>query len=109
MSSGSIGDLFRRITRVQANFAGIKNAAIDHLIDKVIFAKDRETLVAATHALDRVLLWNHYVVPQFYVDETRTARWNRFSHPEDMPEYSTGFPEIWWFDEEKAAKTGAVQ
>jgi microcin C transport system substrate-binding protein len=92
-----------------ANFAGIKNAAIDHLIDKVIFAKDRETLVAATHALDRVLLWNHYVVPQFYVDETRTARWNRFSHPENMPEYSTGFPEIWWFDEEKAAKTGAVQ
>jgi microcin C transport system substrate-binding protein len=38
-------------------------------------------------------LWNHYVVPQFYVDETRTARWNRFSHPEDMPEYSTGFPD----------------
>lgn len=92
-----------------ANYAGIKNPAIDKLIDKVIFAKDRETLVAATHALDRVLLWNHYVVPQFYSDETRTARWNRFGHPQKMPEYSTGFPTIWWYDEALAAKTGAAR
>ncbi len=92
-----------------ANYGGIKNPAIDHLIEKVIYAEDRETLVAATHALDRVLLWNHYVVPQFYVDETRTARWDRFSHPENMPEYSTGFPTIWWYDEAKAAKTGALK
>ncbi|MES0810286.1 extracellular solute-binding protein [Roseibium sp. SCPC15] len=92
-----------------ANYGGIKNPAIDHLIDKVIFAKDRETLVAATHALDRVLLWNHYVVPQFYTDETRTARWNRFAHPENMPEYSTGFPTIWWYDQELAEKTGAAK
>ncbi|MEM9631453.1 MAG: extracellular solute-binding protein [Pseudomonadota bacterium] len=92
-----------------ANYGGIKNPAIDHLIDKVIFAKDRETLVAATHALDRVLLWNHYVVPQFYSDETRTARWNRFAHPENMPEYSTGFPTIWWYDQELAEKTGAAK
>ncbi|POF34015.1 microcin C transport system substrate-binding protein [Roseibium marinum] len=90
-----------------ANYGGIKNPAIDHLIDKVIFAQDRETLVAATRALDRVLLWNHYVVPQFYSDETRTARWNRFSHPDEMPEYSTGFPTIWWYDGELAEETGA--
>jgi len=92
-----------------ANYAGIKNPAIDKLIDKVIFAEDRETLVAATHALDRVLLWNHYVVPQFYSDETRTARWNRFGHPQTMPTYSTGFPTIWWYDEALAAKTGAIK
>jgi microcin C transport system substrate-binding protein len=92
-----------------ANYGGIKNPAVDILIDKVIFAKDRETLVAATRALDRVLLWNHYVVPQFYSDETRTARWNRFAHPENMPEYSTGFPTIWWYDEALAEKTGAAQ
>ena len=92
-----------------ANYAGIKNPAIDKLIDKVIFAEDRETLVAATRALDRVLLWNHYVVPQFYSDETRTARWNRFGHPQQMPEYSTGFPTIWWYDEALAAKTGAAR
>jgi microcin C transport system substrate-binding protein len=92
-----------------ANYAGIRNPAVDKLIDKVIFAQDRETLVAATRALDRVLLWNHYVVPQFYVDETRTARWNRFAHPEPMPEYSTGFPTIWWYDEALAAKTEALK
>ncbi|MEP2705532.1 MAG: extracellular solute-binding protein [Roseibium sp.] len=92
-----------------ANYSGIKNPAIDHLIEKVVFAEDRETLIAATHALDRVLLWNHYVVPQFYSDETRTARWNRFSHPENLPEYSNGFPTVWWFDEAKAAKTGAAK
>lgn len=92
-----------------ANYGGIKNPAVDHLIEKVIYAEDRETLVAATHALDRVLLWNHYVVPQFYVDETRTARWDRFSHPENMPEYSTGFPAIWWYDEAKATNSGALK
>ncbi|MCV0425369.1 MAG: extracellular solute-binding protein [Roseibium sp.] len=92
-----------------ANYAGIKNPAIDHLIDKVIFAEDRDSLVAATHALDRVLLWNHYVVPQFYSDETRTARWNRFAHPQNMPEFSTGFPTIWWYDRELADKTGAAK
>ncbi|WP_433963010.1 extracellular solute-binding protein [Roseibium album] len=92
-----------------ANYMGIKNPAVDHLIDKIIFAEDRETLVAATHALDRVLLWNHYLVPQFYTDETRTARWNRFAHPEEMPEFSTGFPAIWWYDQALADKTGAAR
>ncbi len=91
------------------NYAGIKNPAVDKLIDRIIFAKDRAELVAATKALDRVLLWNHYVVPQFYADVDRTARWDRFGHPEQMPEYSVGFPTIWWYDEAKAAKTGAAK
>lgn len=91
------------------NYAGIKNPAIDKLIDTIIFAKDRETLIAATKALDRVLLWNHYVVPQFYSDVDRTARWNRFGHPETMPEYSIGFPTIWWYDADKAAATEAAK
>lgn len=91
------------------NYAGIKDPGIDALIDKVVFAKDREELVAATRALDRVLMHSHFVVPQWYIDIDRTARWNRFSHPEKMPEYSVGFPTIWWYDEEKAAKTGAAK
>ena len=91
------------------NYAGIKNPAIDKLVDKVIFAKTRDELVAATKALDRVLLWNHYVVPQFYSDVDRTARWDRFGHPENIPEYTHGFPTIWWYDEAKAAKTGAAK
>ncbi|WP_350336060.1 extracellular solute-binding protein [Coralliovum pocilloporae] len=91
------------------NYAGIKNPAIDKLIDRVIFAKDRAELVAATKALDRVLLWNNYMVPQWYVAKTRTVRWNRFSHPENLPEYNHGFPHIWWYDEEKARKTGLAR
>lgn len=85
------------------NYAGIQNPAIDALINKVIYATSREELVAATHALDRVLLWNNYVIPQFYNDVFRVARWDRFGHPDNIPEYSTGFPDIWWWDEEKAA------
>jgi microcin C transport system substrate-binding protein len=90
------------------NYAGIKNPAVDALIDRIIFAKDRAELVAATHALDRVLLWNHYVVPQFTYNKTRAARWDRFGRPEKLPEYgSSAFPTIWWWDAERAAKTGS--
>src|SRR5262249_28366623 len=59
------------------NYMGIKNPAVDALIERVISARDRAELVAATRALDRVLLWNQYMVPQFTIDTVRTARWNR--------------------------------
>jgi microcin C transport system substrate-binding protein len=88
------------------NYVGIKNPAVDALIDKVIFASDRSDLVAATHALDRVLLWNDYVVPQWTTDKERYAYWNRFSHPATLPTYSLGFPTVWWWDAKKAAATG---
>ena len=64
-SSVNSGDRKRPTSAGSRNFIGIKNPAIDKLIDRVIFAKDRDDLVAATKALDRVLLWNHYVVPQW--------------------------------------------
>jgi microcin C transport system substrate-binding protein len=87
------------------NLIGIKNPAIDTLIERVIFAKDRDDLVAATKALDRVLLWNFYVVPQWTYGKQRTARWDRFGHPENMPKYgASAFPTVWWWDAEKAAK-----
>ena len=89
------------------NTIGIKNPAVDVLIDKVIFAKDRAILVAATKALDRVLLWNFYVVPQFTYPFSRYARWDRFSHAEPLPKYGrSGLPSLWWFDSDKAAKIG---
>ena len=53
----------------------------------MIFAKSRGELVAATKALDRVLLWNHYVVPQFTYDKVRAARWDRFGRPDELPKY----------------------
>ena len=91
------------------NFAGIKNPAVDEMIKRVIFAKDRDELIAATKALDRVLLWNQYVVPMWTISYSRTARWDRFSFPEKLPAYSYGFPSIWWYDMAKAEKTGIKQ
>jgi microcin C transport system substrate-binding protein len=88
------------------NTTGIKNPAVDALIDRIIFAKNRAGLVAATHALDRVLLWNFYMVPQFTYPFSRYARWDRFSHA-DLPKYArSGLPSLWWWDADKAAKIG---
>ena len=87
------------------NLAGIRNPAVDELIDRVIFAKSREELVAATRAMDRVLLWNDYVVPQWTHGKIRTARWDRFGRPGTLPKYGlSGFPTVWWWDAEKAAR-----
>ena len=86
------------------NLVGIKNPAVDKLIERVIFATSRDDLVAATHALDRVLLWNFYVVPQWTYGKQRTARWDRFGRPQAMPKYgAAAFPSIWWWDKDKAA------
>jgi len=88
------------------NTLGIKNPAVDALIEKIVFAEDRASLVAATRALDRVLLWNFYVVPQFTYPFARVARWDRFSHA-PLPQYGrSGLPALWWFDAEKAARAG---
>ena len=87
------------------NYVGIKNSAVDTLIDRLIFARDRVDLVAATRALDRVLLWNQYVVPQFTIDKVRTARWDRFAHADPLPRYEEpAFPTVWWWDADRAAK-----
>jgi microcin C transport system substrate-binding protein len=89
------------------NLIGIKNPAIDKLIDKIIFAKDRPELVAATNALDRVLLWSHYVVPQWFAPYARIAHWDRFGHPEKFPSQSVGFPNVWWWNDSAAKKLAA--
>jgi microcin C transport system substrate-binding protein len=90
------------------NYVGMKNPAVDALTERVIFAKSRGELVAATRALDRVLLWNHYVVPQFTYDKVWAARWDRFGKPDPLPEYGgAAFPAVWWWDAERAAKVAA--
>jgi microcin C transport system substrate-binding protein len=90
------------------NLIGIKDPAIDALIQRVIFAKNRSELVAATKALDRVLLHHHFVVPQWTYGKQRTARWDRYGHPENMPRYgAAAFPTVWWWDAQRAAKTGS--
>ena len=92
------------------NVIGIKNPAVDAMIEHIVYAKNQADLVAATKALDRVLLWNHYVVPQWAYGKLRTARWDRFNHPNPLPKYGmSGFPNLWWWDADKAAKAGTRQ
>jgi len=92
------------------NLVGIKNPAVDALIERVIFAKNRDELLAATKALDRVLLWNFYVVPQWTYGRVRTARWDRFGRPNELPKYgAAAFPTVWWWDAPRAAKVGTRQ
>jgi microcin C transport system substrate-binding protein len=88
------------------NTIGIRDEAVDALVNAIIFAEDRPSLVAATQALDRVLLWNHFVVPQFYSPDVRLAYWNRYGHPPEPPRYGIGAT-TWWWDAEKAAKIEA--
>ncbi len=84
-----------------ANMAGIKHPVVDELIEQIIHAQDLGTLQATSRALDRVLLWQHYVIPQFYNDAFRIGYWNRFDRPATLPRYGTGFPNTWWLDSDK--------
>lgn len=88
------------------NYLGIADPGIDALIDRIIFADDRATLEAASRALDRVLMAHHFLVPTYTILTSRIARWDRFSHPDPLPEFAIGFPSIWWWDAEKAARVG---
>lgn len=89
------------------NLAGIKDPVVDALINKIIYAEDREELVVATKALDRVLLWNYYMIPQYYQPTLRYAYWNKFGIPEKQPEYAGIDVQSWWVDEERAAALAA--
>ncbi|MBX9827829.1 MAG: extracellular solute-binding protein [Xanthobacteraceae bacterium] len=90
------------------NLIGIKNPAIDTLIERLIFATSRADLIAATKALDRALLWNHYVVPQWTYGKIRSARWDRYGRPDPLPKYGfSAFPTVWWWDAAKASKAGS--
>jgi microcin C transport system substrate-binding protein len=78
------------------NYAGIANPAVDELIKRIIFAPNREELVATTRALDRVLLAHDYVVPMFSFKATQIAYWKHLVHPKELPYYGLGFPGVWW-------------
>jgi microcin C transport system substrate-binding protein len=85
------------------NTAGIKDPAVDRLVEAVIAAPDRPALVARTRALDRVLLWGHHVIPQWHLQAFRVAYWDKFSRPSVAPKYALGF-DTWWVDPKKAAE-----
>jgi microcin C transport system substrate-binding protein len=86
------------------NVPGIRDEVVDALINRVIFATDREDLVAATRALDRVLLWNYYTIPQYYQPTMRYAYWNKFGIPAEQPRYVGIDTMSWWVLPENESK-----
>lgn len=85
------------------NSIGICDPVIDELVELVIAAPDRDSLVHRTRALDRVLLWHHFVVPHWHSRTFRVAYWDKFVRPERSPRYGLGF-QTWWIDQEKAQR-----
>jgi microcin C transport system substrate-binding protein len=91
------------------NLAGIRDPAIDALVDQLIQAPDRATLVATTRALDRVLQWGHYVIPNWHIRSFRLIYWNKFGRPATPPRYGLGYPDTWWVDPDKLAALDAAR
>ncbi|UVE19712.1 extracellular solute-binding protein [Pseudomonas sp. LS44] len=91
------------------NFIGLRDPAIDQLVDGLIRADSRKSLIEHARALDRALQWGHYVVPNYYVDTWRVAYWNKFGRPEKTPLYDYGLM-TWWqkSDKAEAATTQSV-
>jgi microcin C transport system substrate-binding protein len=84
------------------NLIGIQDPAVDALVERIIAAPDRASLVTACRALDRVLQWGHYVVPNWHLAKQRIAYWNRFGVPDEVPKAGVQL-DAWWWDAEKAA------
>ncbi|MGC3874333.1 extracellular solute-binding protein [Halomonas sp. GXIMD04776] len=83
------------------NLIGLKNPVIDDLVEKLIRAETRQQLDTAAQALDRVLRWGFYVIPQFHLAATRIALWDKYGYPDPHPEYNIDL-DAWWVDPERA-------
>lgn len=84
------------------NMSGIKNPIVDELINKIIFADGRDELKALTHALDRVLLWNYYYIPQWHSPEDWVAWWDKFYFVDNQPTYVGTDFQSWWIKQDEA-------
>ncbi|HJM03116.1 MAG TPA: extracellular solute-binding protein [Arenicellales bacterium] len=84
------------------NLAGIKDPVVDELIELLVKSDSREQLNVRTRALDRVLLWGHYVVPHWHIRADRVLYWDKFSRPA-TPVRSGVMRSRWWYDTQKAA------
>ena len=91
------------------NYAGIKNPAVDFIVEKIVDARSEEELNTAGRVLDRLLLHNYYVIPDGHPVGRHVVYWDRFGHPPLGVEHMnwTGFPYLWWFDKEKSARVDA--
>jgi microcin C transport system substrate-binding protein len=82
------------------NYMGIKNPAIDDLIEKIIQAPSRDELVALTRALDRILLAGHYGIPHWHIDYWRVAYWNKLQRPDTLSPLTPAISDTWWVEQE---------
>ena len=96
--------------RGSSNIGGINDPVIDALVEKVINADSRANLQLSVRVLDRVLMWNRFVVTQWYKGVHNVAYWNKFNRPKVSPKYNLGVLDTWWYDAQKAAmlKAGKV-
>jgi microcin C transport system substrate-binding protein len=85
------------------NLAGVMDPAVDALVEAALAAKDRPSRIAATRALDRVVMWNHYAIPQWYKAAHHIAFWDKFGRPEIQPKYGMAVVDTWWVDPVKEA------
>ena len=90
------------------NYAGIKDSAIDVLVENVVEAKTREELKIATRALDRALQWNYFVIPTWHINSDRVIWWDKFGIPDVKPMYGVGLLS-WWVDPEKNERVEAYR
>ena len=86
------------------NYPGIDDPVVDELVELLISAQDRRTQIAAARALDRVLLWGHYVIPLWHSRTYRLIYWNKLDRPETLARNGLGFPSTWWIDTDKLAR-----
>ncbi|MGE0668734.1 MAG: extracellular solute-binding protein [Sphingomonadales bacterium] len=91
------------------NIGGIEDPAVDAMIAAVIGAKDRPSLVAAARALDRVIMFNRYMVPQYYKGSHTVAWWDKFGRPKAKPPYERGVQDLWWYDPARAKALAAAR
>ncbi len=89
------------------NYTGVSSPVIDYLIDTAEAAVTLKDLVAASRALDRVLMWNYHLIPLYAYDARRTVYWDKFGRP-PHPKYRPAYPDGWWFDATKAARLAAA-
>ena len=87
-----------------ANFANLRSPIVDALIEKLLSAGSREELMAAGHALDRVLFWQFYFIPLKLLEGSRIVMWDKYSKPEIQSRDNGGFPATWWWDPAKAER-----
>lgn len=78
------------------NYMGVKDPVVDEIVEDLIKAKSREDLVAYTHALDRVLQWNFYLIPHWHIDHWRLVWWNKLEKPAKLSDLTPGVTDTWW-------------